>query len=329
MKSLRVVLGTMTFGGQTSKQDATSMLERFVAAGHAEIDTARMYEHGATERMLGEIFAERGDLRDALKTATKANAFKGYDERLDAASVDRQMASTAEALRNAPVDIYYLHNPDGATPILETLAAVDALHKKGAFAELGLSNFAAWEVAHVHHLCEKNGYVKPTVYQGMYNAITRDVERELLPCLRALGMRFYAYNPLAGGLLACSRGRDVLTAPLDDGSRFRSSNAMYRERYLNDVQLEAVDEFKDACEEAGARPARAALQWLRTDSALESGDAIIIGASSLSHFDDNLAAFADDAPLPAGIAAACDAGWRRVKESGVCPSYERGTSKYA
>merc|ERR1719181_2146311 len=169
-----------------------------------------MYNKGGTETMLGAIFGERADLRDAVRVASKA---------------------TAESLGGAPVDVYYLHNPDATTPILETLAAVDGLHKAGKIRELGLSNYAAWEVCHIHHLCAAHGFVKPTVYQGMYNGITRDVERELLPCLRALGMRFYAYNPLCGGLLACARTRASL-ADLDDGSRFRKDNTMYRERYL-------------------------------------------------------------------------------------------------
>lgn len=147
-EGIRVVLGTMTFSGQTNKPDATSMLRKFVEAGHCEIDTARMYERGNTEKMLGDIFRECEDLRAACKTASKANAFKGYDDVLTAASVERQMSETREALEGAPVDIYYLHNPDETTPIAETLAACDALHKAGKFAELGLSNFAAWEVAH-------------------------------------------------------------------------------------------------------------------------------------------------------------------------------------
>ena len=128
---LRVVLGTMTFGSQTNQPDATAQLAHFVGAGHAEIDTARMYNKGGTETMLGAIFGERADLRDAVRVASKANAFDGYDKVLTAASVARQFAATSEALGDAPVDVYYLHNPDATTPILETLEAVDGLHKAG------------------------------------------------------------------------------------------------------------------------------------------------------------------------------------------------------
>merc|ERR1719238_2107792 len=198
--------------------------------------------------MLGAIFGERADLRDAVRVASKANAFDGYDKVLTAASVERQFAATSEA--------------------------VDGLHKAGKIKELGLSNYAAWEVCHIHHLCAAHGFVKPTVYQGMYNGITRDVERELLPCLRALGMRFYAYNPLCGGLLACARTREDYES-LDDDSRFRKGNTMYRERYLAECQLDSVDAFRDACAEAGVPPVHAALRWLQHHSRLVDGDGII------------------------------------------------------
>ena len=323
--ALRVVLGTMTFAGQTSQRDAATMLRTFLGAGHVEIDTARMYMSGETESCLGAIFDAEPALR-RVKTSTKANAFQGYDKSLDAASVAAQMKSSQSALRGAPVQIYYLHNPDGATPILETLEAVDALHKAGAFEELGLSNFAAWEVAHIYHLCAAKGFVKPSVYQGMYNGLTRDVERELLPCLRALGMRFNAYNPLCGGLLACKHTRASL-ADLDDGSRFRKDNTMYRERYLQDVQLSAVDAFKAACDASATPPVHAALRWMSHHSKLATGDGIIIGASKVAHLEDNLAGLGGG-PLDDGVVASLDAGWAAVKASGLCPSYERGTSKY-
>jgi aflatoxin B1 aldehyde reductase len=85
---------------------------------------------------------------------------------------------------------------------LETLQACDTLFREGKFLELGLSNYAAWDVAHAHFLCEKHGLVRPTVYQGVMNALNRTLEPELMPCARTFHMRVYAYNPLAGGMLS-------------------------------------------------------------------------------------------------------------------------------
>ena len=67
---------------------------------------------------------------------------------------------------------------------------------------LGLSNFAAWEVAEVYNICQERGWVKPTVYQEMYNAVTRDIEKELVPCCRKYGLDIVVYNPLAGGMFS-------------------------------------------------------------------------------------------------------------------------------
>ena len=81
-----------------------------------------------------------------------------------------------KALRRGCVDLFYLHAPDHATPITETLAAVNAMHQEGKLKEFGLSNFAPWEVMEIHHLCKDAGWIRPTVYQGMYNAVTRRTE---------------------------------------------------------------------------------------------------------------------------------------------------------
>ena len=100
------------------------------------------------------------------------------------------------------------------------------MHKEGKFIELGLSNFSAWETMEVWHICDKNGFVKPTVYQGMYNAIARQVERELFPALKRHGIRFLCYNPLAAGLLT---GKHDFSKEPSDG-RFKN-NSMYMDRY--------------------------------------------------------------------------------------------------
>ncbi|VTJ50722.1 Hypothetical predicted protein [Marmota monax] len=86
----------------------------------------------------------------------------------------------------------------GVTPLPGLLVLTVFSPPQGKFLELGLSNYAAWEVAEICTLCKSNGWILPTVYQGMYNATTRQVETELFPCLRQFGLRFYAFNPLAG-----------------------------------------------------------------------------------------------------------------------------------
>ena len=119
---------------------------------------------------------------------------------------------------------------DKSTPIEDTLAAVQRLYEENRFKELGLSNYPSWEVVYIHRYCKERGWVVPTVYQGMYNPLTREVERELFPALRKLSMRFYAYNPLCGGLLTGKHDYESMSDRA--GTRF-DPHSSYKERYTS------------------------------------------------------------------------------------------------
>lgn len=110
------------------------------------------------------------------------------------------------------LEMWYLHGPDRTVPYEETLRVVNDLYKEGYFKRFGISNYTAyvyvhqpifsylittqrWEVAEIVGICKANGYIQPTAYQGIYNAIHRSVEAELLPCLRKFGISFYEFNP--------------------------------------------------------------------------------------------------------------------------------------
>jgi aflatoxin B1 aldehyde reductase len=139
-------------------------------------------------------------------------------------------------------------------------------------------------------------------------------------------MAFYAYNPLAGGLLTGKHSSATLETAKD--GRFRLGNELYRNRYLHPAQLGATDAFAAACKAEGIAPSHAALRWLRHHSALRAGtDAIVVGASRLEHLEENLCALEEGA-LPESIVRALDDGWVAIKSAGCVPSYERGTSKY-
>ena len=298
---MKPILGTMTFGDQVDQQTAANMLQSFFDSGNTEYDTAYTYQKGATEEMLGA-------LRDSVglpqySVATKVNPHAGS---LSAESVDRQFTTSLKRMGLESVDLLYLHEPDINTPITETLTAVQKHFESGRFKRLGLSNYAAWQVAEITELCRRNDWVTPSVYQGMYNAITRDVERELFLCLEYYNIAFYVYNPLAAGLLT-GKHKSVSATPQD--GRF-AGNAQYMGRYWKSAYFDALTDFISACEANTIDPARAALRWLVHHSALsaEKGDGVIIGASSQSHFDSNLAAFSEG-PLPEPVVAALDAGW--------------------
>lgn len=316
----------MTFSGQTSKENALKMVRAFVSSplslDNPELDSARMYGGGTTEELIGDILEENPDLRKACVVATKANPFLGST--LTADGTKSQLEATLSALKSKSCDVFYLHAPDAGVQIEETLTAVQEAFEAGKFKRFALSNFTAWETVWIHNYMSNKGWVVPVIYQGMMNAITRRVEQELFPALRRLGMSFYAYNPLAGGMLTGKHTRD---SPKTEG-RFNGNTkwgSIYQQRFMQEKQFEALDGILPACEAAGIPPAEAALRWMIHHSPLDGakGDAVIIGASKVGHFEENMNALAKG-PLPEEIVSACDKGWEICR--GVAPNFSRGYS---
>jgi len=303
---MKLILGTMTFGDQVEQATAESLLQAFTDAGHDELDTAHTYCDGRTEEMLGRMLPPAA--RSKLYLASKVNPW--HDDGLQAVEVKRQMAEILQRLGSDSVDLLYLHSPDLDTPVEQTLEACFELFQQGRFRHFGLSNYAAWQVAEVVETCRRNGWMEPTVYQGMYNALTRDVERELFPCLHNYGIRFYAYNPLAGGLLT---GKHLSLDDLPDSGRF-SVERGYLDRYWKKEYFDVLRELQDACAESGLKPVAVAMSWLINHSRLDAtrGDGIILGASSLDHLQQNMAA-CEQAPLDASILEILERGWAIIK----------------
>lgn len=180
-----VILGTMTFGPDessgarvTSLDDYNKCLDYFQGQGYNEIDTARSYIGGAQEAFTREAHWKDRGLTCATKAYPREKAAHGAEKLI--ASLDKSLAE----LGTKCVDIFYLHAADRSIPFTEPLAALDKAHKEGKFVQLGLSNFTAFEVAEVVMHCKYNNWVRPSIYQGMYNAITRSLETELIPACR-------------------------------------------------------------------------------------------------------------------------------------------------
>ena len=170
----RVILGTMTFGPDESKGARITSLDEYNRCldylqqqGYNELDTARMYISGAQEAFTRDAkWKSRG-----LTLATKVHPVKAGGHA--AGKVKEALSTSLKELGTDCVDIYYLHAPDHTVPYEETLQALNELHKEGKFVQLGLSNYAAWEVAEIWTMCRERGWVRPTVYQAMYNAISK------------------------------------------------------------------------------------------------------------------------------------------------------------
>lgn len=311
MAKTKLILGTMTFGESVFAPYVGDFVNAFLEAGYDELDTAYVYNEGESERLIGEVLP---GLAHPCRIATKVNP--RISGRLDADAAYGQVSESLERMGVPSVDTVYLHFPDPATPVETVLSAMADLHGRGKFAELGLSNFPAWMVADVWHICDRHGWVKPTVYEGIYNPLTRRAEAELDDCLNYFGMRFYAYNPLCGGLLTGRYAR-FEDDPADGRFTHRPN---YRGRYWKRSFFDAVDVIEAAAGRHGISTIEATYRWMAYHSMLngDRGDAIIVGASKLAHLRQNMEA-ADSGPLSRDVVEAFEDAWAITK--GDSPDY--------
>ena len=284
MNSVKPVLGTMNFGPQVTTEESLKMVDSFLSSGFQEVDTAYVYNDGDSEKFLGKAL-QKVKPNDAI-IATKVNP--RVSGKLDKVSVEEQLLESLVRLQRTSVDILYLHFPDPTTPLSETLKCCSDLYNKGYFKELGLSNYSASQVSNVWNICNENGWILPTVYQGLYNALSRAVELELMPVLRDLDIRFYAYNPLAGGILS---GKYTDIQHITPGRFTHRPN--YKGRYWRKEFFDALTVLNQACKNSGVTVLEASYRWLIECSHLDGtkGDGVLIGSSSVSQLHKNLSFF--------------------------------------
>ena len=303
---MKIVLGTMNFGPQLDLEASRVMVNAFLATGGRELDTAYVYNDGATENYLGEILP--GLNPSGYEIATKVHP--RITGKLDRETIMMEFTESLRRMKRDSVDLLYFHFPDGKTPIDEALETVAELHAQGKVKELGLSNYPAWQVVDIAYKCDRIGCPRPTVYQGMYNELCRNVEPELFPDIRSLGIRFYAFNPLAGGMLT---GKHHHFEDTPEPGRFARLKS-YRDRYWKHSYFDAIEEIRLACEKENVVMVEAAYRWLVNHSCMRAGqnDGILLGASRQEQMEQNLAA-AKKGALPESIVAAMDEAWEVAK----------------
>ncbi|KAF2453482.1 NADP-dependent oxidoreductase domain-containing protein [Lineolata rhizophorae] len=305
--ALDVIFGSMTIGAEgregirvSSPVEVNTLLDTFRSHGHFGIDTARVYGGGTTEEYLGATdYEKRGFQMDTKLYPTKG---KGMDW------------LTTEQWTHAPEDIR-AGLKKSLEALRESLREVNKLHQEGYFDRFGLSNYPSWEVTQICEICRKNGWIMPTVYQGLYNAYLRLVESELVPCLRHYGLALQVFNPLAGGFLTGRYRREA--TDIEEGSRFdpkRKQGVLHRGRYWTDANFASIEALREVAQKHDLTPSECALRWLMHHSVLkdEFGDAVIVGVSSNKHLKENLAAL-DKGPLPEDVVQTLDEGWEHAR----------------
>ncbi|KAK9242398.1 NADP-dependent oxidoreductase domain-containing protein [Lipomyces tetrasporus] len=271
-----------------------------------EIDTAYIYPD--SEAALAEVGAPARFTID-----TKAPAF--VPESLSKSSLLAGAKKSLDSLGVQQVDTYFLHAPDYDTPLEETLSAIQELFEAGTFVRFGLSNFTPKQVQEIYDLATAKGYVLPTVFQGNYNAVARHYETELFPLLRKLGIKFYAYSPIAGGFLV--KSAEAIKAGIKGGRWDPESfiGQLYLKLYNKPKMVAALEDWESIAAEAGVSKAALAYRWTFFSSILDAnyGDAVIIGATKLEQLQETLKAI-KDGPLPSDIVAKINSIWESIKD---------------
>jgi aryl-alcohol dehydrogenase-like predicted oxidoreductase len=310
LKVSEVCLGTMTFGHQCDEPTSRAILDRAAERGVTFLDTADAYPvpptpetAGRTEEIVGAWLQGR---RDRFVLATKCRIRVGLgpnDEGLSRRHVLKACEDSLRRLRTDYLDLYQAHAPDPDTPREETLRAFDDLVRQGKVRYVGCSNYPAWMVALDLGVSARLGLARWDCVQPRYNLLHRDIESELLPLCRDQGVGVIAYNPLAGGFL--SGKYRSLEQPVP-GTRFTlgKTGDLYRERYWQRAQLEAVEQLRRVLEPRGRSMVRVAAAWVLAQPGITSA---ILGASRPEQLDDSLAAA--DTTLDAEERAACNLLW--------------------
>ncbi|KAH7885741.1 NADP-dependent oxidoreductase domain-containing protein [Phlebopus sp. FC_14] len=311
-----LVYGAAAFGAEgtiTTRihelAECQKSVDYFVGKGFKVFDTSRVYGDGTSEEYLAKL-----DLKGAV-VDTKAYVHSPGDHSPE--KLRESLQASLKALHPHKVRVFFLHVPDRSIPYEETLRGVNELYKEGLFEEFGLSNYTAWEVSEIATIAKLKGWIRPTVYQGLYNALERNVETELFPCLRKHGLRFHAFSPLARGLLA---GTNMMSpAP---GSRWDISSSPMASGLLAKYQDYGVivQQLMQSLEKYNLSGAETALRWLQHHSCLTPEDAVIIGASSLRQLEANVTD-SEKGALPSEVVTLLDEVWTTYK--GRAPPYFR------
>lgn len=291
----RLCLGTMTFGLQCDEPASAAILDRAAEGGIDFIDTSDAYPlggdlatRGVTEEILGRWL--RGK-RDRFIVATKCFAPTGPAP-FDGGNSRKHILSAVEAslrrLQTDYIDLYQLHGYDPATPIDETLSALDDLVRQGKVRYVGCSNFLTYQLVRAVGRSETLRLARFDSVQPRYNLLFRQIEREMLPFCGEEGVGVIPYNPIAGGLLS---GKHSRSAPPPEGSRFTLGTAAqnYQDRYWHDREFDTVEVLRELATEAGTSLVTLSVAWVLANKAIT---APIIGASRPEQLDSSLAAAA-------------------------------------
>ncbi len=286
-------LGTMTFGGSTGfwaqigdlqLADAERLIGQAIDAGINFIDTADIYAGGASEQITGQALKNLKVPREHVVIATKVFGETGPGANTRGNSRGHILDGVKASLKRLQVDhidLYQIHGFDAATPIEETVRALDQLVRQGHVRYVGVSNWAAWQIVKALGIAERLGLSRFESLQAYYTVAGRDLEREIIPMLASEGVGLMVWSPLAGGLLSGKFGRDKKG---QEGSRRTTFDFPPVKR---DRAYDCIDAMRPIALARGVSVAQVALAWLLHQPQVTT---VIVGAKRPEQLADNLAA---------------------------------------
>ena len=286
-------LGTMTFGGgddmwgkigQLDQAAADTLVRTAVDGGINFFDTANVYSGGRSEEITGQAIRNLGLKREEIVVATKAFGQTGDGPNGRGASryhlIDACKASL-KRLQLDHIDLYQIHGFDPATPIEETLRALDTLVQHGHVRYVGVSNWAAWQIVKALGESERLALARFASLQAYYTVAGRELEREIVPMLRSEQVGLMVWSPLAGGFLSGKYDRA-------DESKTDGRRAQFDFPPIDkDRGYAIIDVMRPIAEAHGASVAQVALAWLLHQPVVSS---VIVGAKRVEQLTDNLGA---------------------------------------
>jgi aryl-alcohol dehydrogenase-like predicted oxidoreductase len=276
-------LGCNNFGRRLDAGGTRDVVEAALEAAVTLFDTADVYGDGASEMLLGQALGAR---RDAVVITTKF----GWREPPPGLTcghpewVRQACEESLGRLGSDYIDLYLLHRPDPATPIGETLAAMNRLLEQGKVREIGCSNFSAAQLVEAAAAASEQDLHGFVCVQNEYSLLRREPEQEVLPACTSLSLAFVPFFPLASGLLS---GKYRRGQPAPSGTRLGGSGGRASEEVVGKAKLAVLERLVAFAEQRGHSLLELALSWLAGRGHVAS---VIVGAMSAEQVDANVAA---------------------------------------
>ena len=276
-------LGCNNFGVRTDRAQARDIVAAALDAGITFFDTADVYGlRGGSETILGEALGAR---RKDIFLVSKFGVAMDDEGKLKGGSA-RYVASAIEAslrrLKTDWIDLYYYHRPDPATPLEETLRALEKLIAQGKVRYIGCSNMTPAQIAESQRIARDNDLHRFIVAQDQYNLLSRRIETDLIPALQTYNLALVPYFPLASGMLT---GKYTAGAPIPPGSRM--THKRYSDRFYNDENFQIVEKLRAFCAARNRTLVELAFGWLLSNPLVAC---VIAGVSAPEQVYQNAAA---------------------------------------